>query len=456
MDSGFQQCNVTIHGQLVHNEVVLQQLGARGFRMAAEADRERLPETETVLITAHGISQRERSRLTTAGKTLIDTTCPLVRRVHDTAMRLQGEGYYVVLIGRAEHVEVRGIVEDLQHFEVVKLPGGVRGYPSKRLAVLCQTTVAPRTVAEVHAAIVAANPAAEIRFVDTTCQPTRNRQHAVERLIPLVQGMVVIGGGNSNNTRELVKLCRQHRLATWQVRDVNDLQTEWFHGIDCVGMTAGTSTLEETIRDVREWLHRCRPTPARTGLRRVRSSLEWIAYFKGNASRQRPIPWELGAGVTAAELSAIAASLRGWQLGETSDGSHLLAAARHYSATIGNPAFVEAVRLFILEEQRHGSNLGRFLDLANVERAKSDWGDTLFRAARYSLPRMEMWATPVVMVETHALVYYNAIRRATRSPVLRRICEQILVDEAPHIRFQCERLAILHRKRSRLLRGLTM
>jgi hypothetical protein len=68
---------------------------------------------------------------------------------------------------------------------------------------------------------------------------------------------------------------------------------------------------------------------------------------------------------------------------------------------------------------------------------------------------MEVWATPVVMVETHALIYYNAIRRATRSKVLRAICTQILRDEPPHIRFQCERLAILHRGRSPWLLSAT-
>jgi hypothetical protein len=75
---------------------------------------------------------------------------------------------------------------------------------------------------------------------------------------------------------------------------------------------------------------------------------------------------------------------------------------------------------------------------------------------RYSVPSMEVWATPVVMVEVHAMVYYNAIRLATDSPLLRQICTQILADEAAHIRFQCERLAILHRARSPWLRALTM
>src|SRR5437762_1029214 len=77
---------VTIHGELVHNEVVLDSLRTRGFGMVAEERRLELPVTDTVLITAHGISNRERQRLESAGKKLLDTTCPLVRRAHDAAL----------------------------------------------------------------------------------------------------------------------------------------------------------------------------------------------------------------------------------------------------------------------------------------------------------------------------------------------------------------------------------
>jgi hypothetical protein len=196
--------------------------------------------------------------------------------------------------------------------------------------------------------------------------------------------------------------------------------------------------------------------PATAELPAVWSSAEWVAYFRANAERLLEIPWDSGAGVTPAELARIADSLRAWQLGETSDGRHLLAAAANYAAKVGDPGFLDAIRLFIAEEQRHGADLGRFLDLAGVPRKARDWGDTLFRAFRYLLTRMEVWVTPVVMVETHALLYYNAIRLATGSPVLRSICEQILADEVPHVRFQCERLAILHRGRPRVLRALTL
>jgi len=189
--------------------------------------------------------------------------------------------------------------------------------------------------------------------------------------------------------------------------------------------------------------------------REITTSVQWRRYFEQNARNERQIPWELGADAPLTELAPILPSLRAWQLGETSDGRHLLKAAANYAKKVNDPSFVDAVRLFIREEQRHGENLGRFLDLAGVPRARFDWGDCLFRFSRYLLPGMEAWATPVVMVETHAMIYYNALRRASSSRVLQAICRQILCDEVPHIRFQCERLAILHRTRSPWLLAFT-
>src|ERR1700730_9347385 len=105
---------VTIHGELVHNEVVLTQLSRRGFGMTKEGHRGELPDTPVVLITAHGVSDTERRRLEASGKRLVDTTCPLVERVHRAAQTLQAEGYHVLVIGRRAHIEVRGIIEDLR------------------------------------------------------------------------------------------------------------------------------------------------------------------------------------------------------------------------------------------------------------------------------------------------------------------------------------------------------
>ena len=243
---------VTIHGQLVHNEAVLADLSRVGFSMTAEEDRREVPATPLVLITAHGVSERERSRLLGAGRTLIDTTCPLVTRAHQAAARLQAEGYFVLVIGRPGHVEVRGIVEDLERFEVVQSVDDVKCYPHEKLGVICQTTTAPALGEAVRSAIESRNPQAEIRHVDTICHPTKDNQDALERLLREVEAVVVVGGRNSNNTRELVSLCRSKGRPTLHVASADELDPDWLRGFQTVGLTAGTSTLDVTIDAVHE------------------------------------------------------------------------------------------------------------------------------------------------------------------------------------------------------------
>ena len=246
---------VTIHGELVHNEAVLGRLEASGFAMADEADR-RTPATPTVLITAHGISDRERRRLGEAGKRLVDTTCPLVTRVHQAALSLQEQSYHVLVIGRRGHVEVRGVVEDLRSFDVVESPDDVRAYPHERLGIVCQTTATERKVREVREAIAARNPGAEIRFVDTVCLPTKEHQRSLDRLLAEVDAMVVVGGRHSNNTRELAARCRERDVPAVHVQGASDLDPAWFSGFETVGLTAGTSTLDSTIDEVHDALSR--------------------------------------------------------------------------------------------------------------------------------------------------------------------------------------------------------
>jgi 4-hydroxy-3-methylbut-2-enyl diphosphate reductase len=243
---------VTIHGELVHNEAVLSGLAADGFAMTTETDRRGFPETPLVLITAHGISDRERRRLTGSGKRLIDTTCPLVTRAHQAARKLHDSGYHVLVVGRRGHVEVVGIVEDLERFDVIETAEEVRTYPAKALGIVCQTTTPSRLVAEVREAVAARNPGSEIRFVDTVCLPTKDHQRSLERLLDQVEAVVVVGGRNSNNTRELASLCRERGKPALHVQSAADLDPEWFLGFETIGLTAGTSTLDTTIDEVHE------------------------------------------------------------------------------------------------------------------------------------------------------------------------------------------------------------
>jgi 4-hydroxy-3-methylbut-2-en-1-yl diphosphate reductase len=207
-----------------------------------------------VLVTAHGISDRERRRLRAAGKSLIDTTCPLVRRAHEAAQRLERDGFHVLVIGRPNHVEVQGITEDLTSYDVVASIADAKQWPFPKLGVLCQTTTAPRHASEILIAIQNKNPAAEVRCINTVCQPTADRQEALERLCVLVDAVVVVGGANSNNTRQLLELAREKGIATWHVQSAADLRSEWFADCENVGLTAGTSTLDETVDEVYEAL----------------------------------------------------------------------------------------------------------------------------------------------------------------------------------------------------------
>jgi len=247
---------VTIHGELVHNEKVLVQLKSRGFDMIPERDRAKLSERPNILITAHGISDVERQRLEAAGKRLIDTTCPLVRRVHRAAQALAAGGYHVLVIGRPGHVEVQAIVEDLSSYDVVAGPSDVRRYPHNRLGIVCQTTTPPQAAEHIRQAVRTHNSHAEIRFVNTICQPTLDRQQAVERLLRKVEAMLVVGGRNSNNTLQLVARCRERGVPTFHVQSAADIHPDCFAGYKTVGLTGGTSTLDSTIREVYDALCR--------------------------------------------------------------------------------------------------------------------------------------------------------------------------------------------------------
>jgi 4-hydroxy-3-methylbut-2-enyl diphosphate reductase len=250
MDSLTDPERVTVHGELVHNEAVLSQLHARGFHLTTESERRPLPRTPLVLITAHGVSEVERRRLESAGKQLVDTTCPLVTRAHDAARKLQEEGYHVLLIGKRGHVEVQGVIEDLHSFDVIQGPEEVRCYPHTRLGIMCQTTATAHLVEQVREAVADRNPHAEIRFIDTVCYPTKEHQRSLQRLLEQVEAMVVVGGRNSNNTRELVACCREHGVPALHVQSAADLDPNWFTGLEAVGLTAGTSTLDATIQEV--------------------------------------------------------------------------------------------------------------------------------------------------------------------------------------------------------------
>ncbi len=241
--------NATIYGEIVHNERVRARIAERGFRVMDETDRA-VPDTPVVLVTPHGIGDSDRKRLEAAGRTLVDTTCPLVKVAHDAARELAAEGRFVVVVGRRDHVEVKGLVQDLERFAVVADASEVGAIDADRIGVLSQTTTAEPVFDAAVRAVCDRNPGRDVRAIDTICKPTKDRQSAMADLLPRVEAVVVVGGKGSRNSRELVRAAEEKGIRATLVQGAADLDPSFFRGISRVGLTAGTSTPKEALDEV--------------------------------------------------------------------------------------------------------------------------------------------------------------------------------------------------------------
>jgi 4-hydroxy-3-methylbut-2-enyl diphosphate reductase len=236
---------LTILGDLVHNSVVLADLRARGIAVVHDPSQVR---THTVMVTAHGASERMLASTRAQGLEVVEATCPLVHVAHRAIRALVCRGYHPVVVGQRGHVEVRGLTDDLDAFDVVLEEGDVlelREHP--RIGVAAQTTQPIDRVRRLVALMRRRFPHADIRFIDTVCHPTKERQQAAVDLARRSDVVIVVGGASSNNTGELVATCRQHCSRVHHVQTESDLRPEWFLGAARVGLTAGTSTPDEVI-----------------------------------------------------------------------------------------------------------------------------------------------------------------------------------------------------------------
>ncbi len=240
---------LTILGELVHNPVVRDRLAARGVR-EGRLDALAAP-TAQVMITAHGASDAARAAWRDAGFGVADGTCPLVRHAHDQLRVLVTTGHFPVVIGKPGHVEVNGLTGDFPETVIIESEADFEKLPpAPRYGVISQTTQPIERVEALVSAMRAHFPASEVVFRDTVCQPTKNRQLALRKLLDECDTLVVVGGRNSNNTLQLVAAAEAAGRRAIHVTVADELRAEWFDGAENVGVTAGTSTLQETVAAV--------------------------------------------------------------------------------------------------------------------------------------------------------------------------------------------------------------
>jgi 4-hydroxy-3-methylbut-2-enyl diphosphate reductase len=243
---------LTVLGDLVHNETVLAKLRANGIRFEQKSAS---VGTRTVMVTAHGASERSLKETRQRGLNVLEATCPLVHVAHRSLKKLVEAGFHPVIIGKRGHVEVRGMTEDLDDCDVVLDENDVANLGAReKFGVIAQTTQPIEKVRRLVQLIRNRFPKSEVRFTDTVCQPTKQRQSAAVELAQQCDAVIVIGGAHSNNTHELVKTCSQSCSRVHHVQTAEDLRPDWFHDEDTIGITAGTSTPDDVIHNVETWL----------------------------------------------------------------------------------------------------------------------------------------------------------------------------------------------------------
>lgn len=238
---------LTILGDLVHNPTVLSALDAKGIAVAQDLAHVKTP---TLMVTAHGTSEQTLARTRAMGLMVVEATCPLVHVAHRAVAALARDGYHVVIVGRHDHVEVRGLTGDLDRgsFSVVLEDDDVLALEAHpRLGVAAQTTQPLEKVRHLVELIRRRFPRSDVRFLDTVCRPTKERQSAAIEMAREADVVIVVGGRSSNNTRELVNTCARYCARVHHVQSDADVRAEWFDAASVVGLTAGTSTPDDVI-----------------------------------------------------------------------------------------------------------------------------------------------------------------------------------------------------------------
>ncbi len=233
-------------GELIHNPEVLEDLKNRGVRTVSAISK---LQDGTVVIRAHGISDKVRTKLKKKNIKIVDASCPFVRRLHAAAASFATKGVPIVILGRADHPEMRAVVEDFPEVLVVTQPDlrRLRRFTGRRVGVLAQTTETAESFTLLQSKLKSIG--AKIQPVKTICNATSERQAAAIELAKKVDLMLIIGGRKSNNTKQLWRLSRQVVPSHW-IETERDLKSAWLKSVQSVGITAGASTPESTIERV--------------------------------------------------------------------------------------------------------------------------------------------------------------------------------------------------------------
>jgi len=253
---------IYVRHEVVHNRFVVESLKQRGAIFVDELSD--IPDGNTVIFSAHGVSQAVKQEADKRDLRVFDATCPLVTKVHLEVMRHCKNSFEVILIGHKGHPEVEGTMgqyraenPEARGIYLVETPEDVAELDiinPDQVAFVTQTTLSMDDTAKVIEALKTRFPKIVGPKKNDICYATQNRQDAVKQLSGECDLLLVVGSPNSSNSNRLKELAKQHGTNAYLIDDANDIDTRWLKGIHKIGVTAGASAPEILVKQVVERL----------------------------------------------------------------------------------------------------------------------------------------------------------------------------------------------------------
>ena len=248
---------IYVRHEVVHNRFVVNGLRERGAIFVEELSE--VPDGAIVIFSAHGVSQAVRQEAKDRRLKVFDATCPLVTKVHMQVARASKKGTKAILIGHKGHPEVEGTMGQYSNHEggiyLIESIEDIANLPVSHnddLTFMTQTTLSLDDTAETISALKEKYPAIQGPHKNDICYATTNRQQAVRELAKQSDLVVVVGSKNSSNSNRLAELASRMGVVSKLIDDPNDIQPDWFNGVQTIGVTAGASAPEELVQSVIE------------------------------------------------------------------------------------------------------------------------------------------------------------------------------------------------------------
>ncbi|MCC8017272.1 MAG: 4-hydroxy-3-methylbut-2-enyl diphosphate reductase [Lachnospiraceae bacterium] len=254
-------------GPIIHNEEVIADLEKKGVKMIGSLDQARALGGGTIVIRSHGVPKAVQDALADAGLNVVDATCPFVKKIHNIVHEYSGKGYFILIVGSADHPEVEGIVgwarpDGCKVVATEKEAAALNLRGRDKICVVAQTTFNHKKFQDIveilrkveYDDMSTAKDGSDFLVHNTICSATKERQDAAAILSRRADAMIVIGGASSSNTRKLCEICSENCRNTYFIQTKEDLEHSDFSRFGYVGITAGASTPNNIIEEVQEYV----------------------------------------------------------------------------------------------------------------------------------------------------------------------------------------------------------